>query len=386
MEALYTFYKIRPIVLIDEYDDPIIEAHKGNFRKEFTNFYGSFLTKALKGNPHLGQALLTGIQRVAKESIFSKLNNIVVRNVLSKQYASYFGLTEAETSELLEYYDLELNDEVKSYYDGYNFSGIDIYNPWSVLSYADDGELQSYWLYTSTNELIHEAVKSTTDDFSEDFEKLIKDGQVTVRVDLTTSFTELPKASTLWGLFINAGYLTVVHADRQSNRFTIRMPNQEIKTEFESLVSTYTKLSDNRLKNMFDALINGNMDEFLTIYQKLVLESTSFHDAKENSYHMLMLGMVMHLRELYDITSNIESGHGRSDLIMKSKDAKRSHIIIEFVRHVSPQVKNHEKGDCKVKLETSQEGDTLKIKTFIQDNCLTDEWNESRQVELKHSH
>jgi len=222
MEALYTFYKIRPIVLIDEYDDPIIEAHKGNFRKEFTNFYASFLTKALKGNQHLGQALLTGIQRVAKESIFSKLNN--------------------------------------------------------------------------------------------------------------------------------------------------------------------TQLSDNRLKNMFDALINGNMDEFLTIYQKLVLESTSFHDAKENSYHMLMLGMVMHLRELYDITSNIESGHGRSDLIMKSKDAKRSHIIIEFVRHVSPQVKNHEKGDCKVKLETSQEGDTLKIKTFIQDNCLTDEWNESRQVELKHSH
>ena len=342
IEALYTFYKVRPIVLIDEYDNPIIEAHQEGYRKEFTSFYASFLTGALKGNPHLGQALLTGIQRVAKESIFSKINNIAVYNVLDDQYATYFGLTEAETSELLEYYDLELNENVKSYYDGYNFAGIDIYNPWSVLSYASKKKLQSYWLYTSTNLLIHEALEMADYEFHDNFEKLIKDGQVTVRVDLSASFTELPKASTLWGLFINAGYLTVIHADYQSNRFTIRMPNEEIKTEFESLVSTYTRLSDNRLKNMLIALTAGKMDEFLTIYQKLVLESTSFHDARENAYHMLMLGMVMHLRELYDITSNIESGHGRSDLIMKSKDVKRSHIVIEFKQGENIEKLKHE--------------------------------------------
>jgi len=342
MEALYTFYKIRPIVLIDEYDDPIIEAHKGNFRSEFTSFYATFLTKALKGNPHLGQALLTGIQRVAKESIFSKLNNIVVYNVLDEQYATYFGLTEAETSKLLEYYDLKLNDDVKSYYDGYHFAGIDIYNPWSVLSYASKKKLKSYWLYTSTNALIHEAVKSTDDEFHRVFEKLIKDGQVTVRVDLEASFAELPKTSTLWGLFVNAGYLTVIHEDYRRNRFTLRIPNEEIKSEFEGLVSTYTKLSDDRLKDMFDALTTGKMDEFLTIYKKLVLESTSYHDARENAYHMLMLGMVMHLRELYDITSNIESGHGRSDLIMKSKDVKRSHIVIEFKQGENIEKLKHE--------------------------------------------
>jgi len=330
MEALYTFYKIRPMVLIDEYDDPIIEAHRKGFREDFTDFYASFLTKALKGNPHLGQALLTGIQRVAKESIFSKINNIAVYNVLSERYASYFGLTTIETQTLLEYNDLELNNEVKSYYDGYNFAGIDIYNPWSILNYAQDKNLKSYWLFTSTNALIHEVVKSTDDEFHENFEKLVKDGKVTVRINLEASFAELPETETLWGLFVNAGYLTVTHADYRFKKFTVRIPNEEIKSEFEKLVSTYTKLPVGRLQDMLIALIDGEMDEFLKIYKRLVLESTSYHDTRENAYHMLMLGMVMHLRELYDITSNIEAGHGRSDLIMKSKDAKRSHIIIEF--------------------------------------------------------
>jgi len=330
LEALHTFYGINPILLIDEYDDPIINAHQNGFRVEFTDFYGSFLTMALKGNPHLGQALLTGIQRVAKESIFSKLNNILVYNVLSKHYSPHFGLTTEESSELLSHYDLALTDEVKLRYDGYLFGGIEMYNPWSILGYANEGILRNYWLKTSTNALIKESVLEADEDFHRTFEKLVKDGKADVTLNLEASFAELPRADTLWGLFVNAGYLTVMSEDYQFNSFVVRIPNEEIKTEFQEIVGAYTKISSQLLKDMLRALTLGKMADFMKIYERLVLQSTSYHDAKENAYHMLMLGMVMNLQELYEITSNIEAGHGRSDIIMKSLDNKRPHIVIEF--------------------------------------------------------
>jgi len=330
IEALYTFYKVRPIVLIDEYDNPIIEAHGKGFRESFRDFYATFLTTALKGNPYLGQALLTGIQRVAKESIFSKINNVTVYNVLDEQYAKYFGLMEEETSVLLNYYELALNDSVRSLYDGYLFSGIEIYNPWSILSYAQKRKLRSYWIKTSTNALVNESILSADYEFHEDFERLIKNGEVTVKVNLEASFTELPRTETLWGLFVNAGYLTVVYEDFEFGTLTVKIPNNEVLGEFRNIVGQYTRLSSQRLQNMLIALTNVELDDFLEIYQKLVLESTSYYDSKENAYHMLMLGMVMNLRDIYKITSNIESGYGRSDIVMESKDAKRPHIIIEF--------------------------------------------------------
>lgn len=330
LEALYTFYGVRPIVLIDGYDNPIIEAHQKGFREDFTSFYVTFLTMVLKENPHLGQAMLTGIQRVAKESIFSKLNNIVVYNVLSRHYSPYFGLTTEEAAALLHYYGLDLNENVKSYYDGYSFSGLHIYNPWSLLNYANESKLKSYWLNTSTNALIKDSVLGADNSFHFAFEKLIKNNEVSVRMNLEASFAELPKAETLWGLLVNVGYLTVTHENYELYRFTARIPNEEIKREFENIVSAYTKLSSQLLQDMLIALMNGDVNEFLDVYKVLVLESTRYHDAKENAYHMLMLGMVMQLRDLYDITSNIESGHGRSDIIMKSKDAKRPHIVLEF--------------------------------------------------------
>ena len=331
IETLHTFYGVRPIVLIDEYDNPIIEAHIGGFRKEFTQFfYAPFLTLALKGNPHLGQALLTGIQRVVKESIFSKLNNIVVYTVLSKHYSPFFGLNREETTELLTYYDLDLNEEVAEFYDGYLFSGAEMYNPWSIINYANEKELRSYWVKTSDNVLIKDSVLEANYDFHRGFKKLIVDGKVAVGLNLEASFAELPRTDTLWGLFVNAGYLTVIKEDYKRRRFTVRIPNEEVTTEFSEIVSAFTKLSSEMLQEMLFALTDGEMEEFFDIYQKLVLESTSYHDSKENAYHMLMLGMVMHLRDLYQITSNIESGHGRSDIILESKDASRSHIVIEF--------------------------------------------------------
>ena len=329
-EVLYNFYEVRPVFLIDEYDNPIIESHIGGFRDSFTEFYSTFLSAILKGNNYLNQALLTGIQRVAKESIFSKLNNISVYSVLDNLYSSYFGLTEKETKKLLEYYELTLNNTVKMYYDGYVFADYEMYNPWSILNFAQMRQLKSYWLKTSTNSLIQESVLKADYNFHSSFENLIKFGYVRISLNLEASFIELPRTDTLWGLFVNAGYLSVVDFNYEYNLFTVKIPNKEIETEFKQIVSAYTKLSSQTLQNMLISLIEGEMSKFLDSYQQLVLESTSFYDSKENAYHMLFLGMVMNLRDMYNIKSNIESGYGRSDIIMESTSSSRPHILLEF--------------------------------------------------------
>jgi len=236
-EALHTFYQVRPVVLIYEYDTPIIEAHQLGFREQFTSFYLSFLITALKGNSHLGQAVLTGIQRVAIESIFSKLNNLVVYNVLDELYSPYFGLTEQETSTLLNYYNLELDDKVKSYYDGYSFAGFKVYNPWSILNYAHSKIFKAYWLGKPTNALIKECTLKANQSFHHLIEKLITNGEIKVSLNLEASFAELPGTDTLWGLFVNAGYLTVTQVDYRLNQFTVRIPNKEIAIVFQTIIS-----------------------------------------------------------------------------------------------------------------------------------------------------
>ena len=331
IKAVSVFYDKKTLLLIDEYDQPLIKAQEMGYREKFSkDIYGPFLGSALKGNDYLDQALLTGIQRVAKESIFSEINNFVVYTVLNRQYANCFGLTTAETRELLAYYDLELNKDVTDTYDGYCFAGIDIYNPWSILNYAHNKTLQSYWINTSTNGLIRESIIHADARFHKNFKKLIANGSVATRLTMDASFIEIAKTETLWGLLVNAGYLTVTYVDYDLMRFTVRIPNNEIKREFELIVSDYTKLSSDTLQDMFLALIDGDMEEFLNIYRELVLDSTSFHDSRENAYHMLFLGMAMNLRDLYEIKSNIETGFGRCDIMMKSKDSSRPHIIIEF--------------------------------------------------------
>ena len=183
IRVLSAFYGQKPFVLIDEYDQPLINAHEEGFRERFSKgIYADFLGDALKGNDFLHQALLTGIQRVAKESIFSKLNNFSVYGVHSKKYAQYFGLTEEETKQIFADHGVDHSEEVKSYYDGYRIGGYDIYNPWSILSYLDEGELDSYWVNTSTNALIRELIPSASREFHEAFEKLIIDGVLILKL------------------------------------------------------------------------------------------------------------------------------------------------------------------------------------------------------------
>lgn len=327
--VLYRYYQIRPVVLIDEYDQPIISSYEYSYNDQVKNFFSGFYGAALKGQDSLHQAMLTGIQRVVKESIFSQLNNIRVYTVIDERYSDYFGLNTDETGELLKYYGLELDEQVKQRYDGYVFYRTEMFNPWSVLSYADSGILKNYWINTSTNYLIRKSISEASGIFIKDFDRLITDGEAVVSADLGCSFIELEHRDTLWGLLINAGYITVI--DSSDEYFMkVRIPNGEVRSEFQKIIADRANVQSKDLQIMFQYLLKRDIDNFMEIYRELVISCTSYFDAKENAYHMLFLGMCISLNNLYRITSNIESGHGRSDIRMESLSKERPHIIIEF--------------------------------------------------------
>ncbi len=229
----------KPVILLwDEYDTPIMSSHEYKYHDKISAFIANFYGSALKGQQYLGSALLTGIQRVAKESIFSKLNNVIVYTALNKEYAQYFGFTEQETREMLEYYDLSLNDDVKQMYDGYHIGSYEIYNPWSILNYCKNRELRPYWVNTSSNRVIRDSLESADYAFQQDFDTLVEHGEAEVAVNLETSYEELQNNSTLWGLFINAGYLTVKERT-DYDLCIIRFVNREVKDEFKNIVAPY---------------------------------------------------------------------------------------------------------------------------------------------------
>ena len=209
MDKLKDYYHKEVMVFIDEYDTPFIEAKTGNFYQEIKGSLATLLRSSLKNSDDLKYAMLTGIQRVAKENIFSDLNNLVVCDVTDQRYAAYFGFDSDETKELLEYFGLELNNKVKEMYDGYHIGNGDIYNPGSLLNYVDTKELTSYWVNTSANTMIKDGIKKSSRDFKERYKELIEDGYLDTEVNLQISFYEVESTPTLWGLFVNAGYLTV---------------------------------------------------------------------------------------------------------------------------------------------------------------------------------
>lgn len=314
IRVIHDYYNASPVLLIDEYDQPILSSYENGFKQELGEFFAAFYGSALKSNQYLGQALLTGIQRVAKESIFSKLNNIKVYTVVDTKYAPYFGLTGEETRKLLEYYNLTLNDEVKRQYDGYKFGNIEIYNPWSVLNYADSKKLMNFWINTSTNYLIRQALSVADDYFNDKFNDLIENGSVEVGINLETSFIELQNNYSLWGLLVNSGYLTVVEYNTgrgRTNLMTVKIPNDEVKSEFQILIAEKAKIQNDDLDMMFQYLFHKDIENFIKIYSQIVLSCTSYYDAKENAYHMLFLGMCITLRGLYKVSSNLEAGYGR---------------------------------------------------------------------------
>ena len=329
MKILEKYYQRKVMLFIDEYDTPFIEAHVNGFYDKIKNGLASLLHNSLKTSNSLQYALLTGIQRVAKENIFSDLNNLVVCTVKDHIYDKYFGFNEQEAKELLEYYDLKLNDDVKQMYDGYHIGNQEIYNPWSIINYADSHELQPYWVNTSSNKMIKKAMIKKDQAFNQGYEKLVTKGYLQTLVHLDTSFFESRTTSSLWGLFVNAGYLTIAKTISLRDRiYIIKIPNQEVQEEFMNLTAYYLDVSDTLLADLFYALKITNQNLFITTYQRIIKSLPSYYDLKdENSYHMMMLGMCAWLSNEYEIISNKEIGKGRCDIILKAKGDFTSYIF-----------------------------------------------------------
>lgn len=329
MERLEKYYHKKVMVFIDEYDTPFIEAHVGGYYEELRAGLSSLLHNALKTSTSLHYAMMTGIQRVAKENIFSDLNNLVVCTVKDPEYSQYFGFKEEETKQTLEYYDLSLNDEVKSMYDGYHFGEHDIYNPWSILNYASRKVLEPYWVNTSSNIMIKKAISSSDEAFERGYEELIRNGKLETTVKMDTSFFEVNNTENLWGLLVNAGYLTLHKTiSIQDSLYIIKIPNQEVQLEFRKLTAYHLRATETDLTVLFNSLKRCKKEDFEDRYRKILLTLPSYHDLKdENSYHMMLLGMCAWLSNEYEVISNREVGKGRCDIILKSKKNQISYIL-----------------------------------------------------------
>ena len=355
MERMEDYYGKEVMVFIDEYDTPFVEAHTGGFYDEVRGGLAGLLHNSLKTSTSLKYAMLTGIQRVAKENIFSDLNNLDVYTVIDNDYSEYFGFSIEETKELLEYYDLELDEEVKEMYDGYKMGDKEIYNPWSILNYARRKVLVPYWVNTSANTMLKQAIEKADYDFKKQYEKLIKNNYLETRVVLQTSFYEVANTPNLWGMFVSAGYLTVTKSiDALNDQYRVEIPNKEIRKEFINLTEYYLALQTGQLNDVVYNLLQEDRDEFFDSYQNILM-LPSYHDLNdENSYHMMMLGMCICLSNNYKVISNREEGKERCDIIIQAKDEKKTSFVIEF-KYFKEDKKDFEKALDKLSNEAIQQ-------------------------------
>jgi len=332
--VLNEYYDIKPIVIIDEYDNPFIEAKANNYYEDVRVMLADIFGNTFKGNEYIDRGIMTGIQRIAQESIFSKFNNPFICTVVDEVYHDKFGLTEVETKAFLEYFSYKLTDEVKNYYDGYRFCGEHIYNPMSIASYIKfKGKLESYWVNTSSNQLIKDVIPKAQRAFRSQFEHLIKNETATIKIDFMTTFQEKPTVKGLWGLLVNSGYVTINQViSIADSKYEVKVPNTEVNNAFQEVVALYMNIDEMTLDALFSAMLEVDMQTFEDKYHEILLENTSFYDTtqKENSYHMLMLGMCVYLKDKYTVKSNIESGEGRADIMLSPKKDGDMNIILEF--------------------------------------------------------
>lgn len=340
-DALYLHHGVKPWVLIDEYDTPIQTAYMGGYYRETVEFMRGFLGAGLKDNSYLERAVLTGILRVSKESIFSGLNNILVYSLLSSEYGEYFGFTEFEVLDLLEKSKLNKNiDEVRAWYNGYQAGDTVLYNPWSIVNYIKkQGQLNTYWVNISDNLLIKESLIKANVDFKTQFELLLQGNILEKPINENIIFDQLGTSdSALWTLLVMSGYLKVkaVIEPGKTPVYQLEIPNKEVrelylKTIFEWLLGTG---DETVFKAFIDDLLNGSMKRFEYNLQKIMLQTFSVYDIKgtepEKFFHGFMLGLVAGIDPTqYHIHSNQESGHGRFDISIIPTDPTKLGIIIE---------------------------------------------------------
>ena len=327
---LYKYYKKEVVLLIDEYDIPLITAHKYGYYDEIINFYKIFLGEALKTNQYLKMGVLTGIIRVIKTGIFSDLNNLKVYSILEKKYSEFFGFTEEEVKKALQYFNIEEElTNVKYWYDGYKFGNLELYNPWSIINFLDGRELKNYWVGTSENFLIKNILENSTSRTNEILDKLFNEEEVEEAITGTSDLSILMDSKEVWELLLFSGYLTVKEK-LDDDIYSLKLPNMEVKKLFKKeFINVHFGIS--LFRKTMEALKNLNFNDFEKYFQEIMLKSTSNWDtSKEAFYHGLSLGMLSYLDNDYYVTSNFEAGFGRYDVVLEPKNRNDRAFILEF--------------------------------------------------------
>ena len=333
-------YYNKPVMLfIDEYDVPLQTAYVEGYYEEAIKFLRTFYVTTFKDNAYLKKTVLTGVSRVAKESIFSGANNFDVYTVLNNEFADDFGITSEEVDKALKDFDLEeQKEEVKKWYDGYRIGNVEgLYNPWSLLNFLSKKELVPYWVNTSSNDLIKLTLKNSVS-VKEKMERLLKGEAIEVSINLETIIVGIENnEDNVWGLMLGTGYLKVVETvNLEEGIYKVELPNYEIKLMFQEMVREWFKDKGigNNLKDILKDLVDLNLYEFERKFRVLVEKMFSYMDVgrntAENFYHAFVLGILVGLKDIYYVNSNRESGFGRYDIMLEPQDKSKNSFIIEF--------------------------------------------------------
>ena len=338
-EYLSRYYDKPVMLFLDEYDVPLQTAYVEGYYEEAVKFFKTFYGTTFKDNQYLQKTVLTGVSRVAKESIFSGANNFKVFTVLDDEFSDDFGITEKEMDKIIE--DFEVQDEkeeIKKWYDGYIIGHTEgIYNPWSILNYLTDRKLMPYWVNTSSNDLIKLILKNSAT-VKEKIEQLLRDEEIEVPINLETVIVGIEQnEENIWGLLLGTGYLKVTGVvDLAMGVYKVKIPNYEIKFLFQNIIRDWfnDKVIGNNLNTILKDLVTLKLDEFEQKFKVLVRQMFSFMDVGENTaenfYHAFVLGMLVGLKDSYYVNSNRESGYGRYDIMLEPKDKNGNSFIMEF--------------------------------------------------------
>lgn len=345
-DFLCRYYGKKVIILLDEYDTPMQEAYVNGYWNQLASFMRSMFNAAFKTNPYLERAIMTGITRISRESIFSDLNNLKIVTTTSDEYAEYFGFTEKEVISVLKEYDMmNALPEIRSWYDGFTFGkSSDIYNPWSILNYLDTRKLAPYWANTSSNSLVGKLIREGSKEIKQNFEHLLNGENIEVCIDEQIVYTQLSeKESSIWSLLLAGGYLKVVKTifiERTGQMFyQMALTNKEVRIMFESMIHDWFSDYDSGYNDFIKALLQDDIKAMNLYMNRVALATFSFFDSgnrvsaenePERFYHGFVLGLVVDLEDRYVVLSNRESGFGRYDVMLEPKKETDDAIILEF--------------------------------------------------------
>ncbi len=361
-------YNEKVIVLIDEYDAPLTMAYEYGFYDRAVVFFKSMYGACLKTNSSLKMGVLTGAIRVAQAGIFSDLNNIETHTILDEAYDEYFGLLENEVENaLIEYKTEDKLEDVKSWYDGYKFGNIEVYNPWSILKYIKYKKLDAYWINTSGNALIKELLLLSDGTVFEDLDNLVNVQEKTIYINENVALGNDLDPNRLWELMLFSGYLTVKEKIN-SEAYLVKIPNKEIKSFFKGLFAEIIFKGKSNIASMKAALESKDINTIIRILEKIVLNAISFYDTNkklENPYQTLLAGFFYALDDYYEMKPNPETGYGRADIILKPRNKKWSGYIFELKR---AKTQNLEKeAEKALKQIEEKKYDTILINEGIKD-------------------